>query len=42
LSEVFLIKNGLRKEEDLSPLLLSYALEYAIKKYQAKGEKVSG
>ena len=34
MSDVFPIKNGLKQEDDLSPLLFSFALEYAIRGVQ--------
>jgi hypothetical protein len=34
LSDAFPIQNGLKQEDALSPLLFSFALEYAIKKVQ--------
>jgi hypothetical protein len=34
LSDKFLIQNGLKQEDALSPLLFSFALEYAIRKVQ--------
>jgi hypothetical protein len=35
LSEMFPIRNGLKQEDALSPLLFNFALEYAIKRVQA-------
>jgi hypothetical protein len=35
LSDKFPIKNGLKQGDALSPLLLNFALEYAIRKVQA-------
>jgi hypothetical protein len=34
LSDSFLIQNGLKQGDALSPLLLNFALEYAIRKVQ--------
>jgi hypothetical protein len=34
LSDKFLIQNGLKQGDTLSPLLLSFALEYAIRSVQ--------
>jgi hypothetical protein len=34
LSDSFLIQNGLQKEDALLPLLVNFALEYAIRKVQ--------
>jgi hypothetical protein len=34
LSDKFLIQNGLKQEDALSPLLFNFALEYAIRKVQ--------
>jgi hypothetical protein len=34
LSDKFPIQNGLKQEDTLSPLLLNFALEYAIRKVQ--------
>jgi hypothetical protein len=34
LSDVFLIRNGLREGDALSPLLFNFALEYAIRRVQ--------
>jgi hypothetical protein len=34
LSDNFPIQNGLKQGDDLSPLLLNFALEYAIRKVQ--------
>jgi hypothetical protein len=34
LSDAFPIQNGLKQEDDLSPLLLNFALEYAIRNAQ--------
>jgi hypothetical protein len=34
LSEMFAIRNGLKQGNALSPLLFSFALEYAIKRVQ--------
>jgi hypothetical protein len=34
LSDTFPIKNGLQQEDALSPLLFSFALEYAIRRVQ--------
>jgi len=32
LSDVFLIRNGLKQGDDLSPLFFNFALEYAIRR----------
>jgi len=36
LSDMFPIRNGLKKEDALSPLLFNFALEYAIRRVQVK------
>jgi hypothetical protein len=36
LSDSFPIQNGLKQRDDLSPLLLNFALEYTIRKVQEK------
>jgi hypothetical protein len=36
MSDMFPIENGLKKGDALSPLLLNFALEYAIRRVQVK------
>jgi hypothetical protein len=44
LSEMFPIRNGLKQGEDLSPLFMNFALEFAIKRVQVNqdGLKLNG
>jgi hypothetical protein len=40
LSDKFTVQNGLKQGDALSPLLLNFALEYAIRRVQEKQVKV--
>jgi hypothetical protein len=42
LSDSFLIQNGLKQGDDLSPLLSNFVLEYAIRKVNHVGLKLNG
>jgi hypothetical protein len=40
LSDIFLIKNGLKERNTLSPLLLNFAVEYAIRRVQTNHDSL--